>query len=51
MINIELYKIELFVLDRNTWNHLIECKQMSPGSYKNITNWLFVCKSHNRIWY
>ena len=31
------------VFDCNTWNHLIECKQRSPGSWKNFlsTNNLF----------
>ena len=44
MINIKLIamleniyvKIELFVLDRNTWNYLVVCKQMRSGSLKKM---------------
>ena len=32
--------IEL-VLDSNTWNHLTVCKQISSGSFKNVTYKLF----------
>ena len=28
--------MELLVLDRNTWNHLTVCKQMSSGSILRI---------------
>ena len=28
-----LYLIELFVLDRNTWNHVTACKQMACSNY------------------
>ena len=31
------YWIELFVFDRNTWNHSTVFKQMSSGSFKNET--------------
>ena len=44
------------VLDINTWNHLIVCKQMSPGSFKicylqtirlqNI-HIQYICMKHN----
>ena len=38
---------KLFVLNSNTWNHLILHKQMSSGSFKNeLTLKLFSCKSH-----
>ena len=30
-----LILIELLVLDRNTWNHLIVCKQISSNSFKS----------------
>ena len=30
------YWIELLVLDKNTWNHLIVCKQVNSGSFKNV---------------
>ena len=32
-------KKTLFMFGKNTWNHLIECKKISSGSFKNI-----VCK-------
>ena len=39
MINI---KIELLMLNSNTWNYLTVCKQMNSGLFKNdITNKLF----------
>ena len=32
----DLYPIELLVFDRNTWNHLILCRQMSANNlFKN----------------
>ena len=40
---------ELLILNSNTWNHLTVCKQMSTGSFKNVTYKLFVYTSH--IWY
>ena len=32
------------MLDRNTWNYLTVSKQMSSGSFENVTNKLFVYK-------
>ena len=29
------YWIELLVLDRNTWNYVTLCKEMSSGSFEN----------------
>ena len=44
MINI---KLELLVLDGNTWKHLTVCEQMSSNSFKNkITNKLFAYKPY-----
>ena len=28
--------LELFILDRNKWNHLTVVKKMSSGSFKNV---------------
>ena len=42
------------MLDRNTWNHLTMCKQMSSNNlYKSkVINKVFAYKSFkNRIWY
>ena len=33
------------MLDNNIWNDSTVCKQMSSGSFKNVTNELFVYKS------
>ena len=35
------------MLESNTWNHLTVCKQMSSGSFKNVTSKLFAYKSNN----
>ena len=35
LIPFNYVQIELLVLDRNTWNHLTEFKQMSSGLFKN----------------
>ena len=37
---------KLLVLDNNTWNHLIVCKQMSSGSFKNVIYKLLAYKSY-----
>ena len=34
------------MLNNNTWNRLIMCKQMSSGSFRMITYKLFIYKSH-----
>ena len=39
-------KIELFMLDRNTVNHLTMRKQMSSGLLKNVFYEVFVYKSY-----
>ena len=41
------YHIEFLDLDKNTWNHLTEYKQMSSNSFKNnVTYELFAYKSN-----
>ena len=37
-------KIKPLVLDSNTGSHLTVCKQMSNGSFKNVTYGLFLPK-------
>ena len=39
---------EIYSIIYYTWNHLILFKQMSFGSFKNVTNELFTLKSH--VW-
>ena len=35
--------MELFILDRNTWNHLTMCKkEMSLGLFKNVINKMYL---------
>ena len=40
----QMTDIKLFVLHRNTWNHLTICKEMSSGAFKNIINKLCIYK-------
>ena len=42
-------RIELLVLDRNTWNHLTVCKEMSFDLFKNVTSKLFTYKSYTYL--
>ena len=37
-------------INSNTWNNLIVCKQMSSGSFKNVTYKLFVYKLYIYIY-
>ena len=39
-------QMELVVLSSNTWNHWIVGKQMSSGSFKDVTYKLFLYKSY-----
>ena len=47
----------LFVFDKNTWNHLTMCKQMSSGSSRNVIYEICFYKSYifkigiKRIWH
>ena len=34
-------QVELLEFDNSTWNHFRLCKQMSFGSFKNVTYKLF----------
>ena len=38
--------IKLLLLHYNTWKHFTECKQMSLGSFTNVTYKLFIYESY-----
>ena len=48
----EWYRIEVFVLDMNIWNHLTVYNQMSFGSFKDyyssFTNYMYLIYMYKR---